>query len=210
MKQALLIALTLSLLLAGCGYESFQGRFIGPAGPLSYTFQPDGTLKIHQGEDVTVVKYEYYSSDQFIKLKSDQDLPAKILNVKDKDHLQSNGILLTRGVDYTMLADTTWIGEQGQYTFALSFTMTDKGMETLSELVTYHDEDMTYVSQTDDSITRLRGNMLLLDLTPYKVSEVTHDSFKITIGENSMTLEKFPKNTQITIQEGYQSEDTLR
>ena len=85
--------------------------------------------------------------------------------------------------------------------------MTDKGMETISELVTYHDEDMTYLSQTDDSITRLRGNMLLLDLTPYTVSEVTRDSFKITIGENSMVLEKHPKDTEITIRDGYQPED---
>jgi hypothetical protein len=63
---------------------------------------------------------------------------------------------------------------------------------------------MTYLSQTDDSLTRLNGNMLLLDLTPYTVSEVTQDSFKISIGDNSMVLEKQPKGTEIIVRDGYQ------
>lgn len=206
-KLIWLFALILSITLSGCGYDEFQGRFVGSEGNISYQFNTDGTLEIHQGEDVTTAEYEYDSGEKLIKLKAEDDLPTNTLNVKDEDHLQSGDMTLTRGVDYAMLADTTWIGQQGQYTFALTFTMTDKGMETISELVTYHNEDMTYLSQTDDSITRLRGNMLLLDLTPYIVSEVTRDSFKITIGENSMVLEKHPKDTEITIRDGYQPED---
>ena len=202
-----LFALILSITLTGCGYDEFQGRFVGPEGNISYEFNTDGTLEIHQGEDVTSAEYEYDSGEQLIKLKAENDLPTDTLTVKDEDHLQSGDMTLTRGVDYAMLADTTWIGQQGQYSFALTFTMTDKGMETVSELVTYHDEDMTYLSQKDDSITRLRGNMLLLDLTPYTVSEVTRDSFKITIGENSMILKKHPKDTEITIRDDYQPED---
>lgn len=123
-------------------------------------------LRFIRGEDVITAEYEYDSGEQLIKLKAEDDLPTDTLTVKDEDHLQIADMTLTRGVDYAMLADTTWIGQQGQYSFALTFTMTDKGMETVSELVTYHDDDMTYLSQTDDSITRLRGNMLLLDLTP--------------------------------------------
>lgn len=203
-KLVWLLALILPIMLTGCGYDEFAGRFISPDGNISYEFQPDGTLEIIKGEEVTTAEYEYDSSDQIIKLKTGQDLPTDTLTVKDEDHLQSGEMTLTRGIDYAMLADTTWIGQQGQYTFALTFTMTDKGMETFSELVTYHDDDMTYLSQTDDSITRLSGNMLLLDLTPYTVSEVSRESFKITIGENSMVLEKQPKDTAITIREGYQ------
>ncbi|WP_296593272.1 hypothetical protein [Methylophaga sp.] len=201
-----LFALILSITLTGCGYDEFHGRFVGPEGNVSYEFNTDGTLEIHQGEDVTTAEYEYDSGEQLIKLKAEDDLPTDTLTVKDEDHLQIADMTLTRGVDYAMLADTTWIGHQGQYSFALRFTMTEKGMETVSELVTYHDDDMTYLSQTDDSITRLRGNMLLLDLTPYTVSEVTRDSFKITIGENSMILEKHPKDTDITIRDDYQPE----
>lgn len=199
-----LMALTLSLMLSGCGYDEFEGRFVSPDGNISYTFQPDGTLEIVQDENVITAEYEYKSSDQIIKLSSDQDLPADTLKVKDDGNLQSAEMTLTRSVDYAMLADTTWIGHQGQYTFALTFTMTEQGLETVSELVSYYDENMMYLSQMDDSITRLAGNMLLLDLTQYIVSDVTPDSFKISIGDNSMVLEKQPKGTEIAIREGYQ------
>lgn len=203
-KLVWLFALLLPITLTGCGYDEFQGRFIDPEGNISYEFQPDGTVEIIQGEEITTAEYQYDSGDQSIKLNAEQALPTDTLTVEDEDNLQSGDIKLTRGVDYMMLADTTWIGQQGQYTFALTFTMTDKGMETFSELVTYHDDDMTYLSQTDDSITRLNGNMLLLDLTPYTVSEVTQDSFKISIGDNSMVLEKQPKGTEIMVRDGYQ------
>ena len=203
-KLVWLFALLLPITLTGCGYDEFQGRFIDPEGNISYEFQPDGTVEIIQGEEITTAEYQYDSGDQIITLNAEQPLPTDTLTVEDKDHLQSGDIKLTRGVDYMMLADTTWIGQQGQYTFALTFTMTDKGMETFSKLVTYHDDDMTYLSQTDDSITRLNGNMLLLDLTPYTVSEVTQDSFKISIGDNSMILEKQPKGAEILIRDGYQ------
>ena len=203
-KLAWLFALLLPITLTGCGYDEFQGRFIDPEGNISYEFQPDGTVEIIQGEEITTAGYQYDSGDQIITLNAEQALPTDTLTVKDEDHLQSGNTKLTRGVDYMMLADTTWIGQQGQYTFALTFTMTDKGMETFSELLTYHDDDMTYLSQTDDSITRLTGNMLLLDLTPYTVSEVTQDSFKISIGDNSMVLEKQPKGAEIMIRDGYQ------
>ena len=122
-------------------------------------------------------------------------------------NLEVADMSLIRGVDYGMLADTTWIGHEGQYSFALTFTMTEQGMETVSELVSYYDENMMYLSQMDDSITRLVGNKLLLDLTQYTVSDVTHDSFKISIGDNSMLLEKQLKGTAITIREGYQLVD---
>lgn len=199
-----LMALILPLMLSGCGYDEFQGRFISPDGNISYAFQPDGTLEIIQDEDVITAEYEYKSSDQIIKLSSDQDLPTDTLKVKDDGSLESGEMTLTHGVDYAMLADTTWIGHQGQYTFALTFTMTEQGLETVSELVSYYDENMMYLSQMDDSITRLAGNMLLLDLTQYTVSDVTQDSFKISIGDNSMVLERQPKGTEIAIREGYQ------
>lgn len=202
-KLAWLFALLLPITLTGCGYDEFQGRFIDPEGNISYEFQPEGTVDIIHGEDITTAEYQYDSGNQIITLNAEQPLPSDTLTVEDEDHLQSGDVKLTRGVDYMMLADTTWIGQQGEYTFALTFTITDKGMETLSELVTYHDDDMTYLSQTDESITRLKGNMLLLDLTPYTVSEVDQDNFKISIGDNSMVLEKRPKGTEIMIRDGY-------
>ncbi|WP_417551132.1 hypothetical protein [Methylophaga sp.] len=203
-KLVWLFTFLLSITLTGCGYDELQGRFIDSEGNISYEFQPEGTVEIIQGEEITTAEYQYDSGDQIITLNAEQALPTDTLTVEDEDHLQSGDVKLTRGVDYMMLADTTWIGQEGQYTFALTFTMTDKGMETFSELVTYHDDDMTYLSQTDDSITRLNGNMLLLDLTPYTVSEVTQDSFKISIGDNSMVLEKQPKGTEIIVRDGYQ------
>ncbi|MCB2425690.1 DUF4923 family protein [Methylophaga pinxianii] len=208
-KCVWLTAFILSIALTGCGYDEFQGRFIDAEGNTSYEFQPDGTLEITEGEEITTAEYEYNSRRQIIKLSADQALPTTILNVKDDGNLASDEITLTRGVDYAMLTDTTWIGHQGQYTFALTFSMTEQGLETVSELVSYNDEDKTYTSQIDDSITRLDGNMLLLDLTPYIVSEVSRESFKISIGENSMVLEKHPKGSAIDYREGYQVEEAL-
>lgn len=208
-KCVWLTAFILSIALTGCGYDEFQGRFIDAEGNTSYEFQPDGTLEITEGEEITTAEYEYNSRRQIIKLSADQALPTTILNVKDDGNLASDEITLTRGVDYAMLTDTTWIGHQGQYTFALTFSMTEQGLETVSELVSYNDEDKTYTSQIDDSITRLDGNKLLLDLTPYIVSEVSRESFKISIGENSMVLEKHPKGSAIDYREGYQVEEAL-
>lgn len=208
-KCVWLTAFILSIALTGCGYDEFQGRFIDAEGNTSYEFQPDGTLEITEGEEITTAEYEYNSRRQIIKLSADQALPTTTLNVKDDGNLASDEITLTRGVDYAMLTDTTWIGHQGQYTFALTFSMTEQGLETVSELVSYNDEDKTYTSQVDDSITRLDGNMLLLDLTPYIVSEVSRESFKISIGENSMVLEKYPKGSAIDYREGYQVEEAL-
>lgn len=208
-KCVWLTAFILSIALTGCGYDEFQGRFIDAEGNTSYEFQPDGTLEITEGEEITTAEYEYNSRRQIIKLSADQALPTTTLNVKDDGNLASDEITLTRGVDYAMLTDTTWIGHQGQYTFALTFSMTEQGLETVSELVSYNDEDKTYTSQVDDSITRLDGNMLLLDLTPYIVSEVSRESFKISIGENSMVLEKHPKGSAIDYREGYQVEEAL-
>ena len=199
-----LMAFIFPLILSGCGYDEFEGRFISSDGSVSYEFQTDGTLKIIQGDDLTTADYQYKSSDQIIKLSSDQDLPTDTLTVEDENHLQSDELILTRGIDYAMLTDTTWIGNQGQYTFALTFTMTEQGLETVSELVSYYDENMMYLSQTDDSITRLEGNKLFLDQTQYTVSDVTRESFKISIGDNSMLLERQPKGTEITIRDGYQ------
>lgn len=202
-----LIALIFPLVLSGCGHDEFEGRFISPDGNISYEFQPNGTLDIIQGEDAITAKYEYNSSKQIIRLSSEQDLPTATAKVTEDGNLEVADMSLIRGVDYDMLADTTWIGHEGQYSFALTFTMTEQGMETVSELVSYYDENMMYLSQMDDSITRLVGNKLLLDLTQYTVSDVTHDSFKISIGDNSMLLEKQLKGTAITIREGYQLVD---
>lgn len=203
-KIIFLFVLSFPLLLTGCGYDEFEGRFISPDGNVSYEFQADGTLEIIREEDITTADYQYKSSDQTIKLIADQELPTDKFTVEDENHLQSGELILTRGVDYAMLADTTWIGNQGQYTFALTFTMTEQGLETVSELVSYYDENMMYLSQTDDSITRLVGNKLFLDQTQYTVSDVTRDKFKISIGDNSMVLEKQPKGTEIPIRDGYQ------
>lgn len=199
-----LMACLFPFLLSGCGYDEFEGRFISPDGNVSYEFQADGTLKIMQGEDLTTAEYQYQSGKQIIELSSGQELPTDTLTVKDENHLQTGDVTLTRGVDYAMLTDSTWIGNQGEYTFALTFTMTEQGLETVSELVSYYDVNNMYLSQTDDSITRLEGNKLFLDQTQYTVSDVSRDSFKITIGDNSMVLDKHPKGTEITIRDGYQ------
>lgn len=201
-----LLALILPVVLAACGsHDEFEGRFIAPDGLTSYQFLPEGQVIINKGgEDIGTEQYEYDSSDQTITLSGDTDLPTDSLTVNNEGHLEAGDVMLTRGVDYGMLADSTWIGHTGPYSFSLTFTVTDAGMATFSELVTYYDDDQTYMSQTDDSITRLSGNMLLLDLTRYTVSEVTRDSFKISIGDNSMVLEKHPKGTDIQIREGYQ------
>lgn len=208
MKQLLiLLSLSLPLLLTGCGYDEFEGRFIGPEGNISYEFQTNGTVEFIRGEDINTAEYEYKSNDRLIKLISEQDLPTNTLKIKEDGNLQADDMTLTRGVDYTMLDNSTWIGHQGQYTFALTFNMTDQGLETVSELVSYYDENMMYLSQTDDSITRLEGNKLLLDQTQYTVSDVSRESFKISIGENSMVLEKQPKGTAIPIREDYERID---
>ncbi len=210
MKKCIwLLAIILPALLSACGsHNEFEGRFIAPDGLTSYQFLPEGKVNINKGgEDIGTAQYQYDSGEQIITLSGNTDLPADTLTVNDNGHLQAGDITLTRGVDYGMLVDSTWIGQQDEFVFALSFSEADEGMATVSELVTYYEDEKAYLSQIDDSITRLSGNMLFVDLTQYEVSEVSDDSFKISIGGNSMVLEKQPKGSKIEYREGYQSID---
>lgn len=204
-KPVWLFAALLPLLLTACSQDAdFEGRFVGPEGNTSYLFQPDGKLHIQQGETITTAEYDYDSSKQLITLSIDTVLPGNTLNVNADGDLEAGDFTLTRGVDYAMLDDSIWIGHQGQYTFALTFTATDAGMETVSELVTYYDEHKVYLSQTDDSITRLIGNKLYLDSTEYTVLNVTPERFTLSIADNSMVFDKHPKGTEINYREGFQ------
>lgn len=204
---ALVLSLCMTLLLSACGSAPFQGRFIADDGITSYEFQPDGTVFIVSQDQVITARYHYNKDDEAISLEAEQDLPVSTLTVVDQDTLTMDSATLTRGVDYTMLNDSTWIGHQGDFTFALTFTQTDKGMETYSELVSYYNDDMTYAYQTDDSITRLTGDKLLLDATQYMVSDVSDDSLTLSIGNNYMTLSKHSKGTAIEFREGYNNID---
>lgn len=206
---ALLIALLTPLLLTACGNDDFQGRYVATDGITSYEFLPEGKLIILDGDKAISAKYNYDSSDNVIELKSEQDLRTDTLAVNEDGNLMFDDTTLTKSVDYQMLEDSTWIGHDGQFTFALTFTKTEEGMATYSQLVSYYDDDMTYVYQTDDSITRLAGDKLLLDRTQYRVSDVTEESLTLSIGSNSMQLKKYPKGTEIEFREGYQSEDDI-
>ncbi len=206
---ALLFAMLTPLLLTACGNDDFQGRYVATDGITSYEFLPEGKLIILDGDKVISAQYDYDSSEQIITLESEQELRSDTLTVEQDGKLSFDDTTLTKGVDYQMLEDATWIGHEGQNTFALTFTKTEEGMETYSELVTYYDDDMTYVYQTDDSITRLAGDKLLLDRTQYRVSDVTEDSLILSIGSNSMQLKKYPKGTEVEFREGYQSEDDI-
>lgn len=204
-----LIALFIPLILAACGSDDdFQGRFIAPNDLTSYEFFADGTLIIIEGvDDQITTKYQYDKRNQTITLSNDLESPHHTFIINNEGNLEAQATTLIRGISDDMLADSTWIGHQGDYSFALTFSETDEGMETASELVTYYPDEMSYLSQQDDSITRLNGNMMFVDLTQYTVSDVTQDSFKLTIGGNSMVLKKHPKATEIIIREGYTSED---
>lgn len=204
---ALICSLCLTLLLIGCGNDEFQGRFIAADGITSYEFQPDGTVFIVSQDEVITAQYSYSAGKNTLSLKAEEALPTDTLTVTENNTLTTADTTLTRGVDYTMLNESTWIGHQGDYTFALTFSQTDKGMETYSELVSYYNDDMTYAYQTDDSITRLSGDKLLLDSTQYMVSDVTADSLTLSIGNNYMTLSKHPKGTAIEFREGYSNID---
>ena len=204
-----IFALMMPLLLTACGNDTFQGRYIAPDGTTSYEFLPDNRLLIVNQDEVTEARYQYDAGESRLDLSSDQALPAETLTVMENGDLKMDDVTLKRGVDYTMLADSTWIGHQGEFSFALTFTQSDKGMETRSRLITYYSEDLSYDAQPDDSITRLTGNKLLLDQTPYTVSDVTDSSMKLSIGNNSMILEKHPKGTEIEIREGYTNSDDL-
>lgn len=206
---ALVFALLTPLLLTACGNDDFQGRYVATDGITSYEFLPEGKLIILDGDKVISAQYDYDSSEQTISLESEQELHTETLAVNEAGNLSFDDTQLIKSVDYQMLEDSTWIGHEGQFTFALTFTKTEAGMETYSELVSYYDDDMTYVYETDDSITRLAGDKLLLDRTEYRVSDVTEDSLTLSIGNNSMQLSKYPKGTEITFREGYQSEDDL-
>lgn len=208
-KFTWLFALILPFVMTACSSnDEFEGRFIAPDGLTSYEFLPENEVNINKGgEDIGTAKYQYDSGDQIITLSGDTDLPSDNLAVNAEGHLETGDITLTRGINYGMLADSTWMGEQDEFIFLLTFTPAEEGLETVSELVTYYEDDKTFSSQIDDSITRLSGNMMFVDLTQYAVSEVTQDSFKISIGGNSMVLEKQPKDTKIEYREGYQSID---
>lgn len=206
---AFIFALFMPLLLTACGSDPFQGRYIAPDGTTSYEFLPDNKLIIINQDEVIEAEYQYRQGQGEITLTSEQDLPADSLIMTNNGNLKMGDITLERGVDYQMLADSTWIGQQGEYTFALTFTQTDKGIETRSQLITYYSEDMSYDAQPDDSITRLTGNKLLLDQTPYTVSDVSDSSLTLSIGNNSMTLEKHPKGTEIELRDGYTNSDDL-
>ncbi|HET8807462.1 MAG TPA: hypothetical protein VFM76_03705 [Methylophaga sp.] len=208
-KFTWLLVLIFPLLLTACSsYDEFEGRFIAPDGLTSYQFLPEGKVNINKGgEDIGTAQYRYDSDDKTITVTGANDLPANILTVNAEGNLEAGDITLTRGVDYGMLADSTWIGKQDEFVFALNFSEADEGMVTVSELVTYYEDEKAYLSQIDDSITRLSGNMLFVDMTQYEVTEVSDDSFKISIGGNSMVLEKQPKGSKIEYREGYQSID---
>lgn len=206
-RPSLLLLFILPLLLSACDKEAFQGRYVSPDGGTSYEFLPDGKLIILEGDQVHTGHYDYHCNDQTITLTAEAPLPVNTLRLDESGQLETGHMTLLHSVDYHMLDNSTWIGHDGQYTFALTFTKTEKGMETFSELVTYYDDDMSYAYQTDDSITRLTGNQLLLDSTPYTVSNVSEDSLTLSIGNKSMQLKKYPKGTPIQFREGYQSED---
>ncbi len=208
-KYLWLLAIILPALLSACSSnDEFEGRYIAPDGLTSYQFLPEGKVNINKGgEDIGTAQYRYDSDEQTITIVGADDLPANILTVNARGNLEAGDITLTRGVDYGMLADSTWIGQQDEFVFALSFSEADEGMATVSELVTYYEDEKAYLSQIDESITRLSGNMLFVDMTQYEVSEVSDDSFKISIGGNSMVLEKQPKGSKIEYLEGYQSID---
>lgn len=208
-KPVWLFASLLTILLTACSQDTdFEGRFVGPQGNMSYLFQPDGNLQIQQGEAITTAQYDYDSSKQLITLSIDTDMADNTFSVNADGDLEAGDFTLTRGVDYAMLADNTWIGHQGQYTFSLTFTATDEWMETVSELVTYYDEHKLYLSQTDDSITRLIGNKLYLDSTKYTVLNVSSERFTLSIADNSMVFDKHPKGTEINYREGFQQQVT--
>lgn len=202
-----LIAICLAVLLTACGNEDFQGRYVDQKGLTSYQFQPDGQLLITTDSTQTQANYKYDADEQKIRLVGNENLPAEVIQVNEDGSLTMGSVKLTRGVTESMLAGSTWIGNQGQYTFALTFNKTDKGLETFSELVSYYDDDMTYLYQTDDSITRLVGNKLFLDETIYTVSDVTDTSLKLSISGKSMVIHKQPKGTAVEFREGYTNID---
>lgn len=208
-KFAFTLALLVPILLSACsnGNDEFQGRFIAPDGGTSYEFLPANKLIIIDRDEVTEARYQYNQSQQTLSLTSEQPLPADSLTVTEAGNLKMNDTILERGVSYDMLTDSTWIGHEGDYTFSLTFNQTDKGMETYSELVTYYSEDQSYDLQTDDSITRLTGHTLLLDQTAYTVSDVSDNSLTLSIGPNTMIIEKHPKGTEIEFRDGYSNSD---
>lgn len=207
MKKAFSIfSLLLPLFLSACSSDDFEGRYTDQEGLKSYEFLPEGELRIVSEESETLSSYEYDASDKVLTLISEPDSTTEA-QINDDGSIQLNAMTLTRAVDESMLANSTWIGNQGEYTFTLTFTPTQKGLETYSELVTYYNDDNTYVYQTDDSITRLSGNKLFLDQTLYTVSDVTDTRLKLSIGQQSMVLHKHPKGTAIEFREGYSNID---
>jgi len=206
-KLASLIFMLLALLLSACGSDEFQGRYTDAVGLTSYQFATDGTVTIVTQSSETTTNYQYNTKTQTLTLTENGSLPAQTIQVTDNGSLEVGSTTFARALVPSMLIDSTWMGNEGEYTFSLTFSQTDKGLETFSELVTYYDDDKTYVYQTDDSITVLRGNKLHLDKTIYTVSDVTDTSLKLSIGNQSMIIHKHPKGTTIDFREGYSDID---
>jgi hypothetical protein len=207
-KLASLFVVVLALLLSACGSDEFHGRYTDPEGLTSYEFAPDGKVTIVTQSAETTTNYHYNAKSQTLTLTENGAQPAQTIQVTDNGSLEVGNTLFARALDTSMLIDSTWIGHQGEYTFTLTFSQSDNGLETFSELVTYYDDDKTYAYQTDDSITVLRGNQLHLDKTVYIVSDVTDTSLKISIGNQSMVIHKHPKGTAIEFREGYSDIDS--
>lgn len=207
MKNLLsLSTLLLALLLSACSNDDFSGRYTDADGQTSYTFLPEGQVHVTTAEREINASYAYDASDKTMTL-SGEGLDAVKFTLNNHGELIGHTTALSRAADEALLIDSTWIGDEGQYTFALTFSQTDKGLNAFSELVSYYDDEMEYVYQTDDSITRFQGNLMMLDMTKYTVSEVTDNSMKLSIGGKSMVIHKHPKGTPIEFREGYTNVD---
>lgn len=204
-KTIALAALILPVFLTACSNDvDIQGRYTNADGGTSYQFLPAGEVQIKNADNTISGKYEYDAKANVIKLSSDQALTDKTAKLNEDGSIEVAATQLTRAVDESMLVDSTWKGNEGLYTFSLTFSDSEAGLATFSELVSYDEASNTYNYQTDDSITVLKGNQLLLDMTQYTVSEVTDTSMKLSIGGQSMVMNKYPKGTEIEFREGFQ------
>lgn len=207
-KTIALAALILPLLLTACSNDvEIEGRYTNIDGDTSYQFLPAGKLQIKNGNNTISGNYDYDAKANIITLSSDQALTAKTAKLNEDGSIEIASTQLTRAVDESMLVDSTWKGNEGLYTFSLTFSDSETGLATFSELVSYDEASNTYSYQTDDSITVLKGNQLLLDMTQYTVSEVTDTRMKLSIGGQSMVMNKYPKGTEIEFREGFELEE---
>jgi len=207
-KTIALVVLILPLLLTACSNDvDIQGRYTDTDGGTSYQFLPNGELLIVNDGDTITGNYRYDAKNNEIKLSSEQALAAKTAKLNEDRTIEVAATQFSRAVDESMLIDSTWKGNEGLYAFSLTFSNSEAGLATFSALVSYDKSSNTYSYQTDDSITVLKGNKLLLDLTQYTVSEVTDTRMKLSIGGQSMVMNKYPKGTKIEFREGYQLEE---